>query len=97
MKVYRTCPPRDFSEKNAGIYVYTCICNHTSIFYQGYAPSRDCLVLLVDATDRMFQTNRESEDMPFELCLKVGQFSFSTYLNGLIMKWPNDHAPSGSS
>ena len=94
MKGYRTCPPRDFSETNELCRGYVII---LLFFYQGYAPSRDCLVLLVDATDRMFQTDRESEDMPFELCLKVGQFSFSTYLNGLIMQWPNDHTPSGSS
>lgn len=39
---------------------------------QGYTSSKDCLVLLVDATEHMFHTSGETEDTPFELSLKVG-------------------------
>lgn len=39
---------------------------------QGYTSSKDCLVLLVDATKHMFHTSGENEDTPFELSLKVG-------------------------
>ena len=51
------------------------LCIYQVLFFlicQGYTSSKDCLVLLVDATERMFHTSGENEDTPFELSLKVG-------------------------
>lgn len=46
---------------------------------QGYTSSKDCLVLLVDATERMFHTSGENEDTPFELSLKVSAVRVCTF------------------
>ena len=44
--------------------------------YQEYATSKDCLILLVDATEQMFQSIGGEEDAPFGLCLKVRMLTF---------------------
>ena len=37
---------------------------------QGYVTGRDCLILLVDCSTAMFESNGE-EETPFELCIRV--------------------------
>ena len=54
------------------------------IVVQSFNVTKDCLILLVDASKQMF-TPSASGEVPFELCLKVRNSMFASYCSVLIM------------